>query len=64
MFVASSNFQVERDYDREAKDDYESDRDGSFTLGEDMTSSPRTQHNGSYKTHNEHDASTRADSVK
>lgn len=61
---ASSNFQVERDYDREEKDDYESDREDSVTLSEDMTSSPCAQHNGSYKTHNEEDASMGADSIK
>lgn len=55
---------MERDYDREAKDDYESDREDSFALGEDVTSSPHTQHNGSYKTHNEHDASAGVDRVK
>nr|XP_046230972.1 splicing regulatory glutamine/lysine-rich protein 1 isoform X2 [Scatophagus argus]XP_046230973.1 splicing regulatory glutamine/lysine-rich protein 1 isoform X2 [Scatophagus argus]XP_046230974.1 splicing regulatory glutamine/lysine-rich protein 1 isoform X2 [Scatophagus argus] len=47
----------ERDFDREEKDDYESDREDSVTLSEDMMSSPRGQHNGSYKTHNEEDVS-------
>ncbi|KAL3041963.1 hypothetical protein OYC64_020018 [Pagothenia borchgrevinki] len=43
---------VERDYDREEKDEYESDRED--TLSEDMMSSPCAQQNGSYKTHNEY----------
>ncbi|XP_029920647.1 splicing regulatory glutamine/lysine-rich protein 1 isoform X2 [Myripristis murdjan] len=46
---------VERDYDREEKEDYESDREDSATPSEDMTSSPCAQHNGSYKTHTEED---------
>lgn len=57
-------FQVERDYDREEKDDCESDREDSVTLSEDVTSSPCAQHNGSYKTQNEEDASVGADSYK
>ncbi|XP_054468067.1 splicing regulatory glutamine/lysine-rich protein 1 isoform X2 [Anoplopoma fimbria] len=40
---------VERDYGREEKDDYESEREDA--LSDDMMSSPCTQHNGSYKTH-------------
>ncbi|GAA6219226.1 splicing regulatory glutamine/lysine-rich protein 1 isoform X1 [Lates japonicus] len=55
---------VERDYDREEKEDFESDREGSATPSEDMTPSPCVQHNGSYKTHNEEDASMGADSTK
>ncbi|KAG8010534.1 Splicing regulatory glutamine/lysine-rich protein 1 [Nibea albiflora] len=55
---------VERDYDREEKDEFESDREDSATLSEDMASSPCTQHNGSYKTHSEEDASTGADGTK
>lgn len=55
---------VERDYDREEKDDYESDREDSVPLSEDMTSSPCAQHNGSYKTHHEEDASMGADGTK
>ncbi|KAL7376093.1 hypothetical protein ABVT39_000907 [Epinephelus coioides] len=55
---------VERDYDREEKEDYESEREDSVTLSEDMMSSPSTQHNGSYKTHNEEYASMGADSTK
>ncbi|XP_030004268.1 splicing regulatory glutamine/lysine-rich protein 1 isoform X2 [Sphaeramia orbicularis] len=47
---------VGRDYDREEKGD-ESDREGSATPNEDIMSSPCVQHNGSYKTHNEDDAS-------
>ncbi|XP_034094773.1 splicing regulatory glutamine/lysine-rich protein 1 isoform X3 [Gymnodraco acuticeps] len=52
---------VERDYDREEKDEYESDRED--TLSEDMMSSPCAQQNGSYKTHNEY-ASMGADNNK
>ncbi|XP_042251226.1 splicing regulatory glutamine/lysine-rich protein 1 isoform X2 [Thunnus albacares] len=55
---------VERDYNREEKDDYESDREDSATPSEDMTSSPFTQHNGSYKHHHEEDASVGANSTK
>ncbi|XP_029300293.1 splicing regulatory glutamine/lysine-rich protein 1 isoform X2 [Cottoperca gobio] len=55
---------VERDYDREEKEDYESDREDSVPLSEDMMSSPCTQHNGSYKTHNEEFASMGADGTK
>ncbi|KAM9338244.1 splicing regulatory glutamine/lysine-rich protein 1 [Symphorus nematophorus] len=55
---------VERDYDREEKDDYESDREDSVPLSEDMTSSPCAQHNGSYKSHHEEDASVGADGTK
>ncbi|XP_040914471.1 splicing regulatory glutamine/lysine-rich protein 1 isoform X2 [Toxotes jaculatrix] len=44
---------VERGYDREEKEVYESDREDSATPSEDMTPSPCVQHNGSYKTHNE-----------
>ncbi|XP_028457515.1 splicing regulatory glutamine/lysine-rich protein 1 isoform X1 [Perca flavescens] len=54
---------VQRDYDREEKEDYVSDREDSVTLSEDMMSSPSTQHNGSYKTHNEY-ASMGADRTK
>ncbi|XP_078127090.1 splicing regulatory glutamine/lysine-rich protein 1 isoform X1 [Sander vitreus] len=54
---------VQRDYDREEKDDYVSDREDSVTLSEDRMSSPCTQHNGSYKTHNEY-ASMGADRTK
>ncbi|XP_063745012.1 splicing regulatory glutamine/lysine-rich protein 1 isoform X3 [Eleginops maclovinus] len=42
----------QRDYDREEKEEYESDRED--TLSEDIMSSPCAQHNGSYKTHNEY----------
>ncbi|XP_033951366.1 splicing regulatory glutamine/lysine-rich protein 1 isoform X2 [Pseudochaenichthys georgianus] len=52
---------VERDYDREEKDEYESDRED--TLSEGMMSSPCAQQNGSYKTHNEY-ASMGADNNK
>ncbi|CAJ1070417.1 splicing regulatory glutamine/lysine-rich protein 1 isoform X2 [Xyrichtys novacula] len=47
---------VQRDYEREEKDDFESDREDSVGLGEDMMSSPCAQHNGSYKTHQEEHA--------
>ncbi|XP_036972702.1 splicing regulatory glutamine/lysine-rich protein 1 isoform X2 [Acanthopagrus latus] len=55
---------VERDYDREEKDDFESDREDSATHSDDMTSSPCAQHNGSYKTHNEEDTPMGADGTK
>ncbi|XP_051268117.1 splicing regulatory glutamine/lysine-rich protein 1 isoform X2 [Dicentrarchus labrax] len=55
---------AERDYDREEKDDFESDREDSVTLSEDMASSPCTQHNGSYKSHNEEDVYMGADGTK
>lgn len=55
---------VQRDYDREEKEDFESDREDSATLSEDITSSPCAQHNGSYKTHSEEDASLCADNTK
>ncbi|XP_076613668.1 splicing regulatory glutamine/lysine-rich protein 1 isoform X1 [Chaetodon auriga] len=50
---------VERDYDREGKDDFDSDREDSVTLSEDVMSSPCAQHNGSYKSHSEEDACTK-----
>lgn len=62
--ITMSNFQVERDYDREEKDDFESDREDSVTHSDDMTSSPCAQHNGSYKTHNEEDTPMGADGTK
>lgn len=46
---------MERDYNRE-KDDFESDREDSVGLSEDMASSPCAQQNGSYKTHSEEHA--------
>lgn len=55
-------FQV--DYDREEREEYESDREDSATPSEDMASSPRAQHNGSYKTHGEEDAFVGADNTK
>ncbi|KAM7368704.1 hypothetical protein PAMP_013016 [Pampus punctatissimus] len=55
---------VERDYNREAKEDYESDREDSATPSEDMTSSPFTQHNGSYKHHHVEDASQHTNNTK
>lgn len=57
-------FQVERDYNREEKDDYESDREDSATPSEDMTPSPFTQHNGSYKHHHDEDAYVGSNSTK
>lgn len=45
------SFQVQRDYVREEKDEYESEREDSATPSEDMTLSPCVQHNGSYTSH-------------
>ncbi|XP_039863228.1 splicing regulatory glutamine/lysine-rich protein 1 isoform X1 [Simochromis diagramma] len=45
---------AEARYVREGKED--SDREGSATPSEDMTSSPCAQHNGSYKTNHEEEA--------
>lgn len=64
LIVTPFKFQVQRDYDREEKEDFESDREDSATLSEDITSSPCAQHNGSYKTHSEEDASLCADNTK
>ncbi|XP_070706333.1 splicing regulatory glutamine/lysine-rich protein 1 isoform X2 [Pempheris klunzingeri] len=55
---------VERDYDREEKEEYESDREDSAPRSEDMMSPPRVHHNGSYKTHTEEDVSAGADGTK
>ncbi|XP_059213568.1 splicing regulatory glutamine/lysine-rich protein 1 isoform X1 [Centropristis striata] len=60
----SKPMKVERDYDREEKEDYESDREGSVALSEDMMSSPCAQHNGSYKSHSDEYASVGADNSK
>lgn len=49
---------AEARYVREGKE--ESDREGSATPSEDMTSSPCAQHNGSYKTNHEEEASVGA----
>ncbi|CAI5667457.1 unnamed protein product [Oreochromis niloticus] len=49
---------AEVSYVREGKE--ESDREGSATPSEDMTSSPCAQHNGSYKTNHEEEASVGA----
>ncbi|KAI3362121.1 hypothetical protein L3Q82_012446 [Scortum barcoo] len=57
----AKSMKVERDYEREEKEDLESDREDSVTPSEDMTSSPCAHHNGSYKTHSEEDASMVAD---
>ncbi|XP_007575878.1 splicing regulatory glutamine/lysine-rich protein 1 isoform X2 [Poecilia formosa] len=48
-----SKSKTTKDYKREEKAAYGSDREGSATPSENMTSSPRAQHNGSYKTHRE-----------
>ncbi|XP_014841224.1 PREDICTED: splicing regulatory glutamine/lysine-rich protein 1-like isoform X2 [Poecilia mexicana] len=48
-----SKSKTTKDYKREEKVAYGSDREGSATPSENMTSSPRAQHNGSYKTHRE-----------
>ncbi|KAM4720379.1 splicing regulatory glutamine/lysine-rich protein 1 isoform 2-T2 [Anableps anableps] len=50
-----SKSKTTKDYKREEKAAYESDREGSATPSEDMTSPPCAQHNGSYKTHSEED---------
>ncbi|KAM9841499.1 splicing regulatory glutamine/lysine-rich protein 1 isoform 2-T2 [Aulostomus maculatus] len=55
---------VERDFNRQAKEEYDSDPEGSATPSEEMTSSPFTQHNGSYKTHHERNSSMGANSTK
>ncbi|MEQ2174216.1 hypothetical protein GOODEAATRI_005588 [Goodea atripinnis] len=47
----SNGLFVQQEY--KTKEKYESDREGSATPSEDMTSSPCAQHNGSYKTHSE-----------
>ncbi|XP_041754481.1 splicing regulatory glutamine/lysine-rich protein 1 isoform X4 [Coregonus clupeaformis] len=52
---------VERDYDREK--DYQSDREGSATPSEGVTS-PCVHHNGSYNTNTEDDAASLADSTE
>lgn len=53
---------AQMNYDREEKE--ESDREDSATPSEDMTSSPCAQHNGSYKTNHEEEASVGADGTK
>ncbi|XP_028273411.1 splicing regulatory glutamine/lysine-rich protein 1 isoform X2 [Parambassis ranga] len=55
---------VKVDYNREEREEYESDREDSATPSEDMALSPCAQHNGSYKTHGEEDAFVGADSAK
>lgn len=57
-------FQVENVYRREKKEDYQSDREASVTLGQETTSSPPGQYNGSYKTISVGDASTGTDCIK
>lgn len=52
------------DHNREGKDRCRSDREGSATPSKDMTSSPCTQHNGSYKTHSKEVAAVGADRRK
>ncbi|XP_014841223.1 PREDICTED: splicing regulatory glutamine/lysine-rich protein 1-like isoform X1 [Poecilia mexicana] len=51
--IKSKSKTTKQDYKREEKVAYGSDREGSATPSENMTSSPRAQHNGSYKTHRE-----------
>ncbi|XP_016518232.1 splicing regulatory glutamine/lysine-rich protein 1 isoform X1 [Poecilia formosa] len=51
--IKSKSKTTKQDYKREEKAAYGSDREGSATPSENMTSSPRAQHNGSYKTHRE-----------
>lgn len=46
---------VERDYDREEREDYDSDREDSATPSEEVMSSPCAQHNGTHNTHPEDD---------
>ncbi|XP_054908659.1 splicing regulatory glutamine/lysine-rich protein 1 isoform X2 [Poeciliopsis prolifica] len=48
-----SKSKTTKDYKREEKAAYGSDREDSATPCDNMTSSPRAQHNGSYKTHRE-----------
>ncbi|PWA26485.1 hypothetical protein CCH79_00001148 [Gambusia affinis] len=48
-----SKSKTTKDYKREEKAAYGSDREGSATPSENMTSSLRAQHNGTYKTHRE-----------
>ncbi|XP_008421700.1 splicing regulatory glutamine/lysine-rich protein 1 isoform X2 [Poecilia reticulata] len=48
-----SKSKTTKDYKREEKAAYGSQREGSATPRENMTSSLRAQHNGSYKTHRE-----------
>lgn len=62
--IKAKPLKVERDYNREEKDDYESDREDSATPSEDMTPSPFTQHNGSYKHHHDEDAYVGSNSTK
>lgn len=47
-------FQAERD--RGKKNEHNSDREGSVTPSEEMTSSPCARHNGSYKSHGAEEA--------
>ncbi|XP_023194630.1 splicing regulatory glutamine/lysine-rich protein 1 isoform X3 [Xiphophorus maculatus] len=49
--IKSKSKTAKQDYKREEKAAYGSDREGSATPSENMTSSLRAQHNGTYKTH-------------
>ncbi|XP_012720894.2 splicing regulatory glutamine/lysine-rich protein 1 isoform X2 [Fundulus heteroclitus] len=51
-----SKSKTTKDYKRGKKEAYNSDRDGSVSPSEHVTSSPCAQHNGSYKTHSDKDA--------
>lgn len=55
-------FQAERE--RGKKNEYDSDREGSVTPSEEMTSSPCARHNGSYKSHGDEEALMDADGTK
>lgn len=57
-------FQVENVYRREKKKDHQSNREASVTLGQESTSLPPGQYNGSYKTVSVDDASPETDCVK
>lgn len=52
----TKSMKVERNYEREEKEEYESDREDSSTPSEDL-SPPCTLHNGSYRNHHESNAS-------
>lgn len=55
---------MENVYRREKKEDYQSNREASVTLGQETTPLPPGQYNGSYKTLSVDDASTGTDCVK
>ncbi|XP_013880385.1 splicing regulatory glutamine/lysine-rich protein 1 isoform X2 [Austrofundulus limnaeus] len=58
--IKSKSKSTKLDHSREVKEEYRSDREGSATPSEDVTSSPCAQHNGSYKTHSEDHAAVGA----